>query len=381
LTVCHNAFFVSGNWIFFWLRYMNYGQIGIIDACCFAFGMLMEVPTGAIADILGKKRTLVVASVLAGLGFMVMGSSTGVAQLWIGFLISQMGWAFYSGAAEAMAYDSLVEAGQESIFDQVTSTASSLGTLTVIVATLLGTGLYEWQFRLPHLALGAIYLIGAVLAWQVHEPKVDTQHFTWSGYWHQLQQGFRVLRGPTLRSLLPIMLALLGMYYLFIYGFVKPAVSQSFGWGAREQGLVYAGVNLLAAVVTRAIPWLRTHLNDLQGLAMLTTFLAAGFGLSVAVGGWWGILPFVLITIGGQLGNPWVSVVVNRDIPSEYRATTLSSLALLSKVPYVVAAIVAGQMIEAGQLSILMVWLALITFLMMGLSAGWWWWGHQQRSL
>jgi MFS family permease len=97
LTFANNSFFITGNWIFFWLRYMTYGQLGLVDAGCFAFGMLMEIPTGAISDLLGKKRTLIAAHIFAALGFFVIGTSTAMTQIVIGFLLAQVGWAFLLG--------------------------------------------------------------------------------------------------------------------------------------------------------------------------------------------------------------------------------------------------------------------------------------------
>jgi len=59
---------------------------------------------------------------------------------------------------------------------------------------------------------------------------------------------------------------------------------------------------------------------------------------------------FVLLLIGivGSLSTPWISVVVNREIESKYRATTISTISLVSKIPYVVAAVLAGTMIDGG---------------------------------
>ena len=43
LTLVSACAFISGNWIFYWLRVMDYGQLGIVDASAFAFGLLIKV--------------------------------------------------------------------------------------------------------------------------------------------------------------------------------------------------------------------------------------------------------------------------------------------------------------------------------------------------
>src|SRR5690242_16325605 len=98
LSFCRSAVFLAGNWIFFWLRVMTYGQLGFVDATAFAFGLLMEIPTGAISDLVGKRWTLMLAALFNGSGFIIMGASDTLAGLVVGFWITQIGWAFFSGA-------------------------------------------------------------------------------------------------------------------------------------------------------------------------------------------------------------------------------------------------------------------------------------------
>ena len=91
LTAFNNLWFLAGNWIFYWLRYMTYGELGVMDALCFLFGLVMEVPSGAIADVIGKRKTIIIGMLLASAGFLTMGSANDIAPLWIGFLLAQAG--------------------------------------------------------------------------------------------------------------------------------------------------------------------------------------------------------------------------------------------------------------------------------------------------
>jgi len=55
--------------------------------------------------------------------------------------------------------------------------------------------------------------------------------------------------------------------------------------------------------------------------------------------------------------------VLNERIPSETRATTLSTVALLSRIPYVLTALIAGVMVEAGTFA----WFNLAVALVIGI--------------
>lgn len=349
LTMANNAFFLVGNWIFFWLRYMTYGQLGWIDATCFAFGMIMEIPTGAISDLVGKKKTLALAQFLAAAGFAIMASSVEKYQLLVGFLITQAGWAFYSGAAEALAYDTLKEKGQEEQFDHVISSSNVVSIASTVFCTLIGILLYEWYFRSTHFAMAVAYGIGFILTFFLTEPKVDSEHFSFKGYFNQLAQGFYQLLQPKLKRFLPLIATLLGVYFVYSFGFLKPAVAEHFGFLAREQGLIYAVLSLVSAVLVHFVPQMRKKLSDAQGLILLTLLLGIGFLLAGLLTGWFGgIFVITLIAVAGSLSSPWVSVVVNREIASKYRATTLSTISMITKVPYIIVAILAGKLIQDG---------------------------------
>ena len=111
LAVANGTSFIVGNWIFFWTRFMTYGELGVVDGVAFAFGLILGVPTGAVADIIGKKKTVVAAMFLAFFGILCLSLSSSMVPIFLFFLLWQMGMALYSGAAEALAYDTLVDAG------------------------------------------------------------------------------------------------------------------------------------------------------------------------------------------------------------------------------------------------------------------------------
>jgi MFS family permease len=378
LTILNNSWFVIGNWIFFWLRYMSYGQLGWIDAACFAFGMMMEIPTGAISDLVGKKKTLILAMALASLGFFLMATATEKTQIFIGFLIAQAGWAFYSGAAEALAYDTLLETKHQAEFDNVISTSTSLSIISAFLATIAGIFLYQWYFRATHLALAFTYFLAFIAAWFLREPKVDSNSFSLSGYFSQLSQGVQQLFQPALKKNTPLIFSLLGIYFMFSFGFVKPAVSQYFGFDATAQGVVFAFLGVSSAILVSFVPTMRQKLTDLQGLYLLNGLLTLGFALAALLTGWFGVLALICITTAGSLAQPWTSVVVNREIPSKFRATTLSTVSMITKIPYIIVAIVAGQMIQDGLLPTFN-W-AVTIFMIALMATNWVWLYHHDRS-
>lgn len=341
--------FITGNWIFFWLRVMTFGELGIVDAASFAFGLLMEVPTGAISDMVGRKHTLTLALVCSAFGFGIMAAADVIWVLVAGFWIAQIGWAFYSGAAEALAFDSLKERGQEARFDRVMANATSISLVTLVVCSLIGAWFYQIDQRLPHYAWAVAFALAALATLWLREPTTGAQRqFSLRTYTTQLATGFRQLWQPTLRRFVPLIFATTGAYYLFSFGLVSPTLAVGFGFDADAQAVIFALAALASAVIQTMVPWLRRRLPEYTGLILIAGALALGFAGGAFPLGTWGVGVLLLIRLAGSLSNTWISIIVNNRIDSAARATTLSAVALLTKIPYVATAVLAGAMAEAG---------------------------------
>ncbi|MFP4323719.1 MAG: MFS transporter [Anaerolineales bacterium] len=349
LMMLFSTGFVAGNWIFFWTRFMTYGQLGVVDAVMFAFGLLMEVPTGAVADSIGGRRTLIVACALCFAGTLIVTLSVSFAMLIGGFAVLLTGFAFFSGAAEALAYDTLKARDQAAQFDRVQSSAAALGMVVAFVTTLAGGALYVLQWRLPHLAWSVGFLLAVVVAWRLSEPPVQRPGFSWGAYRRQLGRGFGQLWGPRLRPFLALILLLSAVEVLYTAGLISPAMAVSFGFFADAQAVIWAVALLAAAGAISTLPRWRRHLSDMNGLALLAALGGGGFLLAATQPGpALGVVILVGLMAVARMGLPWISVVVNHRIPSEARSTTLSTVALLAQIPYAATAWAAGAMVESG---------------------------------
>lgn len=350
LSALNNVWFIEGNWFFFWLRFMDPGQLGILDASVFAYGLVAEIPSGAIADLLGKRKSLITAMLMNGVGTMFMAFAQGFWHLAIGFIIAQTGWALYSGAAEALAYDSLVDVKEEKSYDEVISASSAINRIVATVTILLGGLLYSWNFRATHLAWSLACFLAVFIAWKLTEPKMDTEKFSFTNYLNQLVDGTKALFNKKLKFFIFVILALLGGDFMFNWGLVKPAAGEMFGFMAESQAILFAFFTAISAVLVSFMPQIRKIFSDKKGLFLLTAIMGFGFLFSSLPLGYAGIFPMLMISLAGGFAYPWISVVVNREIESKHRATALSAVALLTKIPYVMLAVIAGKMIEQQQL-------------------------------
>ena len=342
---------------------MSYEQLGVVDSIGFAFAMIIQIPSGAIADVIGKKRTVLIALFASTLGIFIMSMGISLTNILVGYLIAHFGWTMFSGSAEALAYDSLVEKNCEEDFDKVISFVSAISTVVASITILLGIPLYSVSPNFPHVIWGVFNLISFVIAFALTEPKVETETFSFEGYLKQMMKGVKQIFGKKLRMYVVIIFCVIGMIYMYQWGLIQPSVAIENGLYDRGQSVVYSIAALLSALAALAVPFFRKRVSDFKGLSILGVivsliFLLFSFNLANLI-----VLPMVLIIVIGGIAHPWIMTVVNINIPSKYRATTISTMMLISQIPYVLVAIIAGRMIEGGRLSLFMTGVFLITFL------------------
>ena len=138
LSSVYNMWFLAGVWIFIWGKFMTKTQIGLSDGLTFAVGFLIELPSGVFADLIGSRKAILIGNVLLTVGnfFVAVSSSFWGITLW--YLIWTIGYAFQSGATEALAYDSVKKIGQADKWPKIIATSSIIGRTTSLTATAIG---------------------------------------------------------------------------------------------------------------------------------------------------------------------------------------------------------------------------------------------------
>ena len=75
---------------------MNLGQIGILEGIYHITSMLFEVPSGAVADLLGRKKSMIISRVLVAISCFIMLVSKNFWLFALSFFIQALGNNFNS---------------------------------------------------------------------------------------------------------------------------------------------------------------------------------------------------------------------------------------------------------------------------------------------
>lgn len=113
---------LSGAWVaILSARGFSLAQIGFAETVFHIVSILFEIPSGILADVFGRKKTLLLSCAMRIAGNVVMVMSNSFVMVCASIALHALSYNFSSGSGDALAYDSLKLAGKESRFEKYVS--------------------------------------------------------------------------------------------------------------------------------------------------------------------------------------------------------------------------------------------------------------------
>lgn len=321
-----------------------------------------EVPSGALADILGRKYLLVATSLLMMaemclLAFVPLGNSTLI--FWAFFtnrILSGLAEAMASGADEAIAYDSLVAEGDPDDWPKVLSLQMRLRSIGTIITMTIGALIYDpnavnrllaWlgtsltvtqqdTMRFPIYLTLILAVLATITAFKMTEERQEENE----------SNGFRTIAALKMtwnagcwiaRTPFALAIILFGMCYDHILRMIVTMTSQYYrliqipeaGFGII--GSVIALLGLLTPKIAEYMIEKNSPTGNMfwvSGISLVGLFGLTGFFP------YWGVLPMTLIFVAMMFVSIFTSHYLNRITASNQRATVLSFKGMAFNLAY-----------------------------------------------
>lgn len=120
-------------------------EIGFAETVFHITSLILEIPSGVLADVFGRKNMLIVSSIMTMIGNIVMIFSGSLWTICASMIFQAAGYNFASGSGDALAYDSLKMNAREDYYEKYVSAQLSicrfcggLSTLCAGLALLIG---------------------------------------------------------------------------------------------------------------------------------------------------------------------------------------------------------------------------------------------------
>lgn len=342
----------------------------VLEGCV----LLFETPTGVVADLQSRRRSLVIAQVVMAIAFFWAVVSHNFWVILPAQALFGIGWTFRSGADVAWVTDELKGrglAGEDEI-DLILLERHQVGIASGIVCVGLAA-LFGTLFSVRWVIVGcgvAFLVIGAVIAFVFPEDHFEPGSERGEGFFDILQTGFRTMSTrPRLRVLIGVVLFL--NFGAEAFDRLGPAhFLREIRFGD-DSLLALASLFAVVAIASLVVNWWSTRqllagkgVARLAGALLLFTVVGGAvvvtnLGIAIALG-------FILQDAMRESLYPVLDGWANRDAPSKVRATIHSLVGQMTAIGELVGGLALGALAQLVSIRVSLA-VATLMFLIAGL--------------
>ena len=149
---------------------MHLAQIGLLEGIYHATSIVCEIPSGAAADLLGRKRCMILSNICIAVSCVIMLFSKSFGCFAVSFVVQALGNNLNSGSEEALVYDSMKCLGQEEHYMGVYGRLNVLIEVAQGLATVAGGALAEFSYFWCYAACVVIAVLALLPVLWMAEP-------------------------------------------------------------------------------------------------------------------------------------------------------------------------------------------------------------------
>jgi len=346
---------------------LSYFQIGVIEMSIALFALFLEVPSGAFADIVGRKWSVTLGMLgLAG-GLLAFGLSNGFMGFLFASLVIAVGASFLSGADTALLYDTLKCLGREKEFLKIKSTLVLFFYAGITLATYFGVKMFSVNIRLPYYASCVIFLIGALIAVSMEEPYQCKTKFSAKRQLKQMKDGFFQLVKHDKLIWLTLMGICLGIFVSFFHNIVAQPYVLSLGFEVEQFGWIFTSIFLITGLFMSQAVRIEKYFGEKKSfygmifMQFVTFLLMYMFSVKLAV------LLVLLQYMMWEYNDVLMQTYMHEHIKSSHRATVISIQRMIFGSVVVFVYLILGKLTDMYTMSTTFM-VSAIAVLIVGLS-------------
>ncbi|HDR89994.1 MAG TPA: MFS transporter [Bacteroidetes bacterium] len=308
--------------IFYQDNGLSMEQVFIVQAVYSVSIVLLEIPSGYLADVWGRKSTLVTGSVLGLAGYFVYCFSYSFRGFIVAEITLGIGQSLISGADSAILYDSLMEQKRQEEYALYEGRVISLGNFAEAVAGVTGGLLAGISLRTPFYFQAAVAFMAIPAALTLTEPE---RHFILvkKGFRHILSIFKNALWDDPMLRWTILFSAIAGASTLSMAWFVQPFF-KAVDIPVPLFGVLWTLLNLSVGLAALYSYRFSRYLGTSRTLALFSVGLPLGFVLTGLFPVIWSLLVLLAFYLIRGIATPVLKEYINRFTGSDVRATVLS---------------------------------------------------------
>jgi len=323
---------------------LSFTDIMVVQAIFGLTAVVLEFPSGYLADRLGQRVALMVSAVCWSIGWVLYAVAADFVSVVVAEVVLGVGLAFASGADSALLYRSLAATGREDAYLRAEGRVRAAAQTCESLSAALGGYLYAVAPRLPLWlqvppALAALAVVSAL-----REDRPATVHPTPSHMARAVGLVRVAFANRRLRTTIGLSVSL-GLSTFVMVWLIQPYMQRRgipeawFGplWAAAHLWL--AGVSVASARVAQALGVRAT----LLGCCLL---VPVGYALLALLTSPWAVATYLCFMTVRGLQGPLLAGALLREAPADDRASILSLNALSFRLAFVLCGPPIGRLVD-----------------------------------
>ncbi len=324
-------FFVPVLALFYIASQVTLAQFSLIMGIFSLSIVLFEVPTGAFADLLGKRKTLILARFMYIIEVVILAFFNGFWMFFVAKIISGIGVSLSSGTGSAMLFDTLKRQKREDKYKKISGNIGVITNISMAFIFIIGAFLFSITPKLPALVSIPFISAGFILTFFLEEPYKSNKKMTLRNNWTHMKESFKFFRKSNVVKYLS---------YMSFFTAAAISISLSMSSAYFEQILipvyligVLAFISSMTTAFTskKADKW-EQKLGEKKSLFFIQLISVLGLFAIALMIPIWGYLCYLLIPFVSGFSAVVISNYSNKHIITSHRANILSLQNMFSDV-------------------------------------------------
>ena len=300
---------------------LSMSQIFMLKSIYSIAMVVMELPSGYMADVWGCRKTLLLGAILGTIGIAIYSFSSAFNSFVVAEIILGVGFSFVYGADSALLYDSLKAENREDEYIKYEGSITSFGNFAEALAGVAGGLLATFSLRTPYYFQIFVAGIAIPAAFFLKEPQHIQERMQL-----KMNEILSIVKltylQKEMRSAIMIS-SFTGAATLTYAWFVQPYFQKA-GVPVAVFGILWTMLNLSAGVFSMFSYRIERQLGKKSTLLGIVILLSLGFILSSLEISLFGIAILFGFYMVRGIATPVLKNYINENTDSKVRATILS---------------------------------------------------------
>lgn len=322
-------------------------MVTIIDILFWMTMAVSEVPTGIVADVYGRKTSIIIGITILGVSTLIWGLASSIFVMIVSFMALGFGLTFLSGAQDAFLFESLKLVGRGHEYTKIAGRVIAMNFASTAIGSVCSGFLATLDLTLPFIVSGVVFLLMLTVVIKFKEPLSDaTSQKTDRSYFEILQYSFSIMREKPILRYAIIYLTIVPFASVVLEIVLIQPQALALGIPIATVGIVVMFLqiaNMSGSTLANRVRQQFGQGRTLYMMPVLLVILLVALGLVQTMPA---LILIMLIVFFAAILRPILLNIIQNEVSDDIRATVMSMQSLLFTAFIAVTEPILGFMVD-----------------------------------